>query len=254
MFYGHSESYSTLGSGGHGTPLDDAVAEWRALQRVKTPFLLANHLTWLRDQGFHQDTRLLTTVADRPPRHLDLVQSREGGGQLLYDGLRREGTTKNDRDHHRPDTPFVPLESFLRLLPDGGVSEKPHRLYGSREDPGRVPLAHSISMRSGRRRRPGDEETTGGVAERGPCGFLHLVVDGVEFQVNAATPSGISRVWTNVLPLVSGVAERRAHILRRMLRDSDTESNVFLNIMCGQRYQRAGARARYEKVWAPQRS
>lgn len=71
------------------------------------------------------------------------------------------------------------------------------------------PLTHEVDTRLRNPRkvqRSGSGEAIEGTAgadqDRRDCGALHLVVDGVVFQLEAATPKGISRVWANVLPMV----------------------------------------------------
>lgn len=49
----------------------------------------------------------------------------------------------------------------------------------------------------------GGDERNGAFAVAAKCGVFHLVVDGVVFQVDAAKPQGVSRVWASVLPAVS---------------------------------------------------
>lgn len=65
----------------------------------------------------------------------------------------------------------------------------------------RPPRSGSGDHEEGRGRTAPMGRVSGAAADR--CGFLHLVVDGVVFQVEAARPSGITRVWENVLPAVS---------------------------------------------------
>lgn len=122
----------------------------------------------------------------------------------------------------------VPLEPFLQLSKRGNrdsiVGGLQYRAEGNNHmaeaKRGRSQLTHDVYTLL-KEHRPGDESlprSGGGEQEerRGKrasmkqvseaadrCGFLHLVVDGVVFQVEAARPSGITRVWENVLPAVS---------------------------------------------------
>lgn len=208
----------------------DAVAEWRALQGATPPVLLADHLTWLRIQGETQEPRLLATVADRAPAGKlsrtrlppisavgteYLVGGGGVGGEELGDNA--PGTAGTEAPLAEPDVtapnrgggaaiPLVPLEPFLQLAKE---------------------RRNSDNTADGLRRRPEGNTQTAEVKREGSqltndvntvlkehgaddayrsqdrCGFLHLVVDGVVFQVQAARPSGITRVWEKVLPAVS---------------------------------------------------
>lgn len=123
----------------------------------------------------------------------------------------------------------IPLEPFLQMVKWGNrrrnVDGLQYRAEGDTETAeskrGRHQLNHDVytlmrGHRSGddnRLPRSGvedqEEERSGKTASTeqasaaaARCGFLHLVVDGVVFQVEAARPSGITRVWENVLPAV----------------------------------------------------
>ncbi len=216
-FYGHSEKGAISST---PTPVD-AVAEWRDLQNATPPIRLADHLTWLRVQGEASDPRLLATIADRLPARLTSVR----------------GNTATMPDRNGGESfavpPAVPLGPILHMTKGGREGESTDGAWrrvggkngetGEESQRGRSRLTHGVhtSMkenRSGDGRLPGPGRWTGGEGEekgRGAskgeeasaatrrCGFLHLVVDGVVFQVEAARPTGISRVWENVLPAVS---------------------------------------------------
>lgn len=123
-----------------------------------------------------------------------------------------------------PASAIVPLEPFLQMAHqrrleydsvDGGVQRRTGGSNQTRETK-RVRLTHDVHTRLqevspgvGKRVDVGDEgersewaaAAEAEAAEK--CGFLHLVVDGVVFQVNAAKPKGVTRVWASVLPAVS---------------------------------------------------
>lgn len=194
--------------------------------------LLAHHLTWLRIQGEIQDPRLLATVADRAPasnfsrtrlRPISTVGT-ECSGEGGVDG---EEHGDNAPRVAEAGVPSVPLEPFLQLTKRGKSDKTTDGLgcwrgintqaaEAKREGPQLTPNVHTLlkEHRPGSGRSPrserGDQEERRGRAtsmERVPeaagrCGFLHLVVDGVVFQVQAARPSGMMRVWGNVLPAV----------------------------------------------------
>ena len=211
-FYGHSEMGATS-----STPIPvDTVAEWRDLQSATPPVRLADHLTWLRIQGETGDPRLLVTVADRPSpsvafgRESSTTSTGGGGASFAVPSA-------------------VPLEPFLQTkdVRESDYTNGLWRRAGGKSQTGdakrrRSRLTHGVHTvlkehRSGEQRLPGsrrwagDEEEEGrraastGEASAAPrtCGLLHLVVDGVVFQVQAARPTGIARVWANVLPAVS---------------------------------------------------
>eukprot|EP00752_Nemacystus_decipiens_P012470 g11044.t1 len=126
----------------------------------------------------------------------------------------------------------VPLEPFLQMTRrwNSGKTADGHRRRETRsthsaESKGEgSQLTHNVNTllkerRSGdchRMPKSGAREYDEGIGRAGPatiepvsdaadrCGFLHLVVDGVVFQVEAARPSGITRVWENVLPAMLG--------------------------------------------------
>ena len=240
-FYGHSEMTVTEDDIAAGKRPADAVAEWRALQKATPPVLLADHLTWLRVLGRTRFPRLLATCADRPPpspssRSHTARATRHGGNGAAEreQGNNTSGATgKADDVDEASDTGLgkdgqalpipsaVPLEPFLRMVHGSGTD---HTLvYPSRRADAPMKEAKQVRSRltpgvntglSGKQippalgARAGDEKDRGGeippeeISSAGRCRNLHLVVDGVVFQVHAACPDGIARVWTNVLPAV----------------------------------------------------
>lgn len=134
----------------------------------------------------------------------------------------RDGNA-SESDAASPVLPIVPLEPFLMMMQGGhGYDSVNHRVAGHvgvskdtaevRQGPAR--LTHDVSTllderlsRSGSRGEARNEDERGGPASttgpEGVCGSLHLIVDGVVFQVEAARPGPITRVWENVLPAVS---------------------------------------------------
>lgn len=215
-FYGHSEAYSTEIPGRNidGTPATDAVAEWKALQDAPAPVLLADHLSWLRVHGQNQDPRLLTTVADRPAsviRRSDNVLPVVPLAPFLRQ-IDKKGERKGSMD-------LAVQYKFEQGYKDGfssnysGLSSSISGSGGRRDNDGRrsgksweSSITHETNTRlEGRRHRRGKRRARGdSKASDAKCGSLHLVVDGVVFQVDAVKPKGISRVWANVLPEVSG--------------------------------------------------
>ncbi|CAM9482314.1 unnamed protein product, partial [Hapterophycus canaliculatus] len=236
-FYGHSEAARTEETTPASAKPVDAVAEWRALQSAAPPVLLADHLTWLRVQGTSNDPRLLTTVADRPRsspssaegrqwnrsddrrvgreegRGSSLLADHGGGGEGERASIPHDcGTKRLSGDRKVPVPSIVPLEGFLRLLQEGrqesSTASVQGRTRGSKRtgNPSqrRLCLTHDVRAslkqygldREGRRK---PEESVGRGEE---CGLLHLAVDAVVFQVDAAKPGGMWRVWANVLPVM----------------------------------------------------
>lgn len=180
-FYGHAEVTATRGKEGPRSTAVNPVAEWNALQLIEPPIILADHLTWLRSQGQAHEPRLLTTVADKPGSPI-LTQTYAGG----KDGYR----------YHDP-IEVVPLEPFLRVVHQQGTE---HAGYASRDAKVKAfaRTTHDMGETGGQATETEDETRA-----RASCDSLHLVVDGAVFQVDAAVPGGIARVWTNIIPLVS---------------------------------------------------
>lgn len=229
-FYGHSDSYSAeiLGSNIDGTPETDAVAEWKALQDGPAPVLLADHLTWLREHGRNQDPRLLATVVDRPgsvmrrsDKVLPIVPLAPFLRQMVEKREREGSTNAAVQCHLEPGCKngcsSVCSGSSSSCSSGNGNSNSSSLCSERRDNNGRGSeiswksrISHEVNMRlEGRRRRKGRRAEDEGRASGADCGSLHLVVDGVVFQVEAAKPKGISRVWANVLPEVSRNPKKR---------------------------------------------
>lgn len=225
-FYGHSDSYSAeiLGDNIDGTPATDAVAEWKALQDGPAPVLLADHLTWLRVHGRNYDSRLLATVADRPgsvmrrsDNVLPVVPLAPFLRQMVKEG-EREGSMDAAVQYHlepgcKNGWSSACSGSSSRSCSSGNGNRSTSSLSNEHRDSNgrgseiswKSSISHEVNMRlDGRRRRKGRRARDDGRASDADCWSLHLVVDGVVFQVEAAKPKGISRVWANVLPEVSG--------------------------------------------------
>lgn len=213
-FYGHSASYPSPGSGIDVSAANGAVAEWKALQLVEPPVVLAEHLTWLRNQGRHQEPRLLTTIADRPPDSSVFLPI---DGEAEREESRSEGADK--RAETRPkDVAVIPLGPFVAefnmwaakgVLQDvGSIGSGSGRRnlsdsrVGSNGTLQRRPLAHERSLGVARGESVRNEESGETLVETGSCDFFHLVVDGTIFQVDAVAPKGIARVWANLIPAV----------------------------------------------------
>lgn len=237
--YGHSEpppSQQRTEGATTDTIGIDAVVEWRAMQSVQPPILLADHLTWLRVQGRGGDSRLLTTVADRPGSG---TRGNGSGGTPEYrfratgerDYLGEATSQPASFDVFFPAFPPVPLAPFLLMVADGeeavnaaarslqhehscGTSTNKKNSHITKCDEPKTrrhALTHDTDTRMredwGEKRRPGGEGGSGGAAITAAdssvaCASFHLLVDGVMFQVGASGPRGILRVWTNILPAV----------------------------------------------------
>lgn len=115
----------------------------------------------------------------------------------------KRGSSENtaDRLRHRAGRDTQTAEAKRegsRLTHNANTLLKGHR-SGDHRLPRSRPGGRDHQARTG---RPASMEQLSGAPDR--CGVLHLVVDGVVFQVEATRPSGITRVWENVLPAVSG--------------------------------------------------
>lgn len=194
----------------------DAVAEWRALQTVKPPVQLADHLTWLRITASLNEPRLLKTVADRPGVS---ERSDDGGGcggvmgceteqkTRMMAGLSPEYLNKMVRKWRA----YSPASADGTPEPmrdeERGVEDPPRDDIRLNGNPQHSPLTHNVHTRmkdtwaAGRNaHRAVDDGGSKG------CNSFHLVVDGAVFQIDATNPKGIFRVWANVLPRVSGAS------------------------------------------------
>lgn len=158
---------------------------------------------------------------------------RGGGGGRSSGGGREEGVNEGDSaatscagndalssSAELPVASIVPLEPFLQLAEEG--REESSTTYVEGGTRGRSQMEHPAQGRSclthdvhtgmkeygfgAKRRRKTEDE----VGRGDKCGSLHLVVDGVVFQVDAAKPAGISRVWANILPAVRNTDKDRA--------------------------------------------
>lgn len=181
-FYGHE----ALANG-------DPVAEWRVLQNASTPVVLADYLTWLRKQG-EAEPRFLTTVADRP------------ASGAWIEAWRSE----SDKSAKTVHFSLVPLDPFFAMMRDtkAGVSENGRRDIDRRQSDRHDNDGYKQLLAAGVNLSTRPDEVRGGHHGMGPsrktrCSALHLVVDGVIFQVDGSAPEGIARVWTRVLPVVS---------------------------------------------------
>lgn len=242
-FYGHSDMAATEENLTNATTKPaDPVSEWRELQRAAPPVLLADFLTWLRVQGSTQDPRLLTTVADRPPagsstsgtgqwprphgsggreeegdssetarRVEDGRQGKQGGVDLTAGAAGVSDLARFPNDSVVPLKPVLQLEEGGRRRHDRTIGIQDHA-SGAGEARTSI-LTHGVHAGlkehgPGRGLLPGPggrggDDRNGPIAEAATCGVFHLVVDGVVFQVDAAKPQGVSRVWASVLPAVS---------------------------------------------------
>lgn len=252
-FYGHSEPLPSQKQAG-GTPEDtvaiDAVAEWRSLQNASPPIVLADNLTWLRNQGSAKDPRLLATVADRPGSRMRPNRARESGQKhgRTGDGGNADNMSNAGYDRSTPgdvvaDFPVIPLEPFLwatrdKKDPKPAATQdlkSPQKHSNNWRDTGAEAvtargsrLTHGVNTRmkqySGANNPAWEEERGGeaGVAaartSSEKCKIFHLVVDGVVFQVDASKPKGISRVWANVLPAVREPTAQSKSTTRRVER------------------------------------
>lgn len=124
-----------------------------------------------------------------------LQMARRGNGDNAADGLRRRGTRSTRTAEGRREGSQLDHNVYTLL--------KEHRPMGDHYGLPRPGGGHQ-EERGGRT----DSTEWGSDEAADRCGFLHLVVDGVVFQVEAARPSGITRVWENVLPAVSGRSAR----------------------------------------------
>lgn len=218
---------------GNTSNLADAVMEWQALQEVSPPFRLADHLTWLRVRGRDSDPRLLTTVADRPgsgvrpSSYRGAWGAQDGGGAGEHEPGHAERQASSDYF-----VPVVPLEPFLRkkrYMEDNPARAESQTVQRKEPQGRRVrrvqrdgvtderiisPFALTGDLNTrmketweARRRRVqskgrGGEAVWGAARGSTGCERMHLVVDGVVFQIDGANPWGIARVWANVLPAV----------------------------------------------------
>ncbi|CAM9380011.1 unnamed protein product, partial [Scytosiphon promiscuus] len=120
-----------------------------------------------------------------------------------------EGHTPSSRAG-LPLAPIVPLEPFLQLAEEGRKDGSTMSVYGRRRgrnqtaDPtqGRSCLTHDVhaSLRGYRSRGKRWREPEERFRREKNCGLFHVVVDGAVFQIYAAEPAGIWRVWAKVLP------------------------------------------------------
>lgn len=116
-----------------------------------------------------------------------------------------------------PNPSAVPLKPFLQLEEGGRRRhDKTNGIQDHASGKGEArtfSLTHGVHaglkeycpggwLLPGPRGRGGDEQN-GLFALAANCEVFHLVVDGVVFQVDAAKPQGVSRVWASVLPAVS---------------------------------------------------
>lgn len=214
-FYGHSAQHSSLKDREPVADANAVVSEWKALQDIEPPVVLAEHLSWLRYQGHHQEPRLLTTVADRP-RPKSRVP-------LHGDGHREHADTRGESAEERATRPkdvaVIPLEPFLEEIDawapedvlrgvDSIGAESGGRSKGNRHSSQHERIREGLSEKD-RRLRVGGGRLSGGEGGRESltatvsCDSLHLVVDGAIFQADVVMLKGIARVWTNLLPKVS---------------------------------------------------
>ncbi|CAN0041830.1 unnamed protein product, partial [Ectocarpus sp. 13 AM-2016] len=117
-----------------------------------------------------------------------------------------------------PNDPVVPLKPFLQLQ-EGG-RRRQDRTNGIQDRASGAGEARTSFLTHGvhaglKEHNPGGgvlpgpggrggDDRNGPFAEALTCGVFHLVVDGVVFQVDAAKPQGVSRVWVSVLPAILG--------------------------------------------------
>lgn len=213
-FYGYSTSYPSPGSGHNVSAANGAAVEWKALQLLEPPVVLAEHLTWLRDRGRYHEPRLLTTIAHRPTdSRLFLSQDGEG------DPGKIQGESLETRVQPQPpDVAVVPLGPFvddfdlwgangvLQATGSIGSESGPRHLNSGRVgSDGRLQrkvLAHEHSLGAAGGEPDRNEENDKNLVETDSCKFFHLVVDGVIFQVDAVEPKGVWRVWANLIPAV----------------------------------------------------
>lgn len=148
------------------------------------------------------------------------AESTEAGSGVL--AARRDGDA-SESEAAFPVLPIVPLEPFLKMMKSGHKDDSVNRpvaghaggnedTAGARQGPAR--LTHDVKTlleerlsRLDSTGEAGNEDDRGGPAltmeAEGVCDSLHLVVDGVVFQVEATRPALNTRVWENVLPAVS---------------------------------------------------
>lgn len=214
-FYGHSAQHSSLKGVGSVADANAVVSEWKALQDIEPPVVLAEHLTWLRYQGHHQEPRLLTTVADRPrpksrvPLH--------GDGHRGYADAR--GQSVEGQATQSDEVAVIPLEPFLGEIDawaaedvlrdvdsigaESGGQSKGSTSSCQHESMGRGSCEHDRRLRVSGGRLNGGEGSRETLAGTVSCDSLHLVVDGAIFQADVGMLKGIARVWTNLIPTVS---------------------------------------------------